>query len=63
MGASICMTRAAEPLSNTNCAARVHKSPPSVKFPPLREGNRERRACSVPPARRGNLKEGVLVYP
>jgi hypothetical protein len=28
--------------------------------PPLREGNRERRAYSVPPACRGNLKEGVI---
>ena len=37
--------------------------PPSCRFPPLREGNRERRAHSVPPACRGNLKEGVLVYP
>jgi hypothetical protein len=36
--------------------------PPSCRFPPLREGNRERRAYSVPPARRGNLKEGVLVH-
>ena len=34
--------------------------PPSCRFPPLREGNRERRADSVPPARRGNLKEGVF---
>jgi hypothetical protein len=24
-------------------------------------GNRERRAYSVPPARRGNLKEGVAI--
>jgi hypothetical protein len=30
--------------------------PPSLRFPPLREGN---RAPSVPPAGRGNLKEGV----
>jgi len=37
--------------------------PPSFRFPPLREGNREGRAYSVPPACRGNLKEGVLVYP
>jgi hypothetical protein len=28
--------------------------------PPLREGNHERRAYSVPPAGRGNLKEGVF---
>jgi hypothetical protein len=32
-------------------------------LPPLREGNRERRAYSVPPARRGNLKEGVAIMP
>jgi len=32
----------------------------SFRFPPLREGNRARRAYSVPPARRGNLKEGVI---
>jgi hypothetical protein len=30
--------------------------PPSLRFPPLREGN---RAPSVPPAGRGNRKEGV----
>jgi len=30
--------------------------PPSVRFPPLREGNQPH---SVPPASRGNLKEGV----
>ncbi|MFT0745906.1 4-(cytidine 5'-diphospho)-2-C-methyl-D-erythritol kinase [Synechococcus sp. RC10B2] len=30
--------------------------PPSVRFPPLREGN---QPPSVPPASRGNLKEGV----
>jgi hypothetical protein len=38
--------------------------PPSLRFPPLREGNqipvrRASRACSVPLACRGNLKEGV----
>jgi hypothetical protein len=33
---------------------------PSFRFPPLREGNRKKRAYSVPPARRGNLKEGVI---
>ena len=33
---------------------------PSLRFPPLREGNRERHAYSVPPACRGNLKEGVI---
>ena len=33
---------------------------PSCRFPPLREGNREKRAYSVPPASRGNLKEGVI---
>jgi hypothetical protein len=48
---------------NTNRASKVHYLPPSLRFPPLREGNRERRAYSVPPACRGNLKEGVLVYP
>ena len=32
--------------------------PPSVRFPPLREGN---RPDSVPPAGRGNLKEGVRI--
>jgi hypothetical protein len=32
-------------------------------LPPLREGNRERRAYSVPPACRGNLKEGVAIMP
>jgi hypothetical protein len=37
--------------------------PCSLWFPPLREGNREGRAYSVPPASRGNLKEGVLAYP
>jgi hypothetical protein len=31
--------------------------PPSCRFPPLREGNRE---GSVPPASRGNLKEGGI---
>jgi DNA-directed RNA polymerase specialized sigma24 family protein len=31
--------------------------PPSLRFPPLREGN---RVGSVPPACRGNLKEGVI---
>ena len=34
--------------------------PPPLGSPPLREGNRERRAYSVPPARRGNLQEGVI---
>jgi small-conductance mechanosensitive channel len=34
--------------------------PPSLRFPPLREGNRVGRVGSVPPARRGNLKEGVI---
>jgi|GEM_PF-132819 len=34
--------------------------PPSLRFPPLREGNRVGdRVESVPPACRGNLKEGV----
>jgi hypothetical protein len=31
--------------------------PPSFRFPPLREGNREGRAYSVPPACRGSHKE------
>jgi len=31
--------------------------PPSLRFPPLREGNRR---VLVPPACRGNLKEGVI---
>ena len=44
---------------NTNRPSKVHYLPPSFRFPPLREGNRERRAYSVPPASRGNLKEGV----
>ena len=35
--------------------------PPSCRFPPLREGNREGRTYSVPPARRGNLQELVRV--
>jgi hypothetical protein len=54
---------------NINRATRVHNSP-LLRFPPLREGNRvgrvgspasrgEPRRGSVPPARRGNLKEGV----
>ena len=34
--------------------------PPSFRFPPLREGNRERRAYLVPPVSRENLKEGVF---
>jgi hypothetical protein len=33
-------------------------SPPSLRFPPLREGNRAGENA-VPPASRGNLKEGV----
>jgi hypothetical protein len=37
-------------------AIRLSSLPPSLRFPPLREGNRAR---SVPPACRGNLKEGV----
>ena len=39
-------------------AFRVYELPPSVRFPPLREGNRE-RTRAVPPAGRGNLQEGV----
>jgi len=34
--------------------------PPSLRFPPLREGN---QPDSVPPASRGNLKEGVACSP
>jgi hypothetical protein len=41
----------------TNRASKVHYLPSSFRFPPLREGNRARRAYSVPPARRGNLQE------
>jgi hypothetical protein len=44
-------------MSYTNRASKVHYLPPSFRFPTLREGNRERRAYSVPPASRGNLKE------
>ena len=44
----------------TNRASKVHYLPPSLRFPPLREGNRVGRVGSVPPARRGNLKEGVI---
>ena len=33
---------------------------PLRRFPPLREGNRVGRVGSVPPACRGNLKEGVI---
>ena len=36
----------------------VSSLPPSFRFPPLREGN---QADSVPPACRGNLKEGVAI--
>jgi hypothetical protein len=35
--------------------------PPLLQVPPASRG--EPRTGSVPPARRGNLKEGVLVYP
>ena len=44
----------------TNRASEVHQLPPSLRFPPLREGNRVGRVGSVPPASRGNLKEGVI---
>jgi hypothetical protein len=37
---------------------RFKDSPPSIRFPPLREGNRAGENA-VPPASRGNLKEGV----
>jgi hypothetical protein len=49
--------------TDTNRAFRVYELPPSFRFPPLREGNREGRAYSVPPACRGNLKEGVFSCP
>jgi len=39
-------------------APEVVDLPPSLRFPPLREGN---RPDSVPPAGRGNLKEGVRI--
>ena len=45
-------------MNNTNRAVRVYELPPSLRFPPLREGNRVGRVGSVPPACRGNLKEG-----
>ena len=45
---------------NTNRPSKVHYLPPSFRFPPLREGNRVGRVGSVPPACRGNLKEGVI---
>ena len=35
--------------------------PPSLRFPPLSEGNRVGRVGSVPPASRGNLQEGVSI--
>jgi hypothetical protein len=61
-------------LSNIYRALSVRELPPSLRFPPLREGNRRgavwlpllregNRRGAVPPARRGNLKEGVLAYP
>jgi hypothetical protein len=45
---------------DTNRVSRVHALPPSVRFPPLREGNRVGHALSVPPVCRGNLQEGVI---
>jgi hypothetical protein len=33
--------------NNTNRAFKVYELPPSFRFPPLREGNREGRAYSV----------------
>jgi UDP-3-O-[3-hydroxymyristoyl] N-acetylglucosamine deacetylase len=36
----------------------MEKLPPSFRFPPLREGNQPN---AVPPAGRGNLKEGVMI--
>jgi hypothetical protein len=61
-------------LSNIYRAFSVRELPPSLRFPPLRKGNRRgavwlpllregNRRGAVPPARRGNLKEGVLAYP
>jgi hypothetical protein len=49
-----------EEFSNTLRGGRVFENsaivPPSYRFPPLREGNRD----LVPPACRGNLTEGVI---
>jgi UDP-3-O-acyl-N-acetylglucosamine deacetylase len=36
----------------------MEKLPPSLRFPPLREGNQPN---AVPPAGRGNLKQGVIL--
>ena len=36
----------------------MEELPPSLRFPPLREGNQPN---AVPPAGRGNLKEGVMI--
>jgi glutamine cyclotransferase len=36
--------------------SKIQALPPSLRFPPLREGNR----ALVPPASRGSLKEGVI---
>ena len=47
-------------LPGEDAAREVVDSPPSLRFPPLREGNRVGRVGSVPPACRGNLKEGVI---
>ena len=33
--------------------------PPSLEVPPRFTRGNEERACSIPPAGRGNLKEGV----
>ena len=51
------------------CASNLYQSqgqslqlPPSLRFPPLREGNRVGHVGSVPPACRGNLKELIRVH-
>ena len=45
---------------NTNRQSRVHKCPPPLGSPRFARGTKP-RACSVPPAGRGNLKEGVAI--
>ena len=54
--ASAILCRTDAPLSYQS-RGRSLQLPPSCRFPPLREGNRE---GSVPPASRGNHKEGVI---
>jgi hypothetical protein len=46
--------------TNTNRQSRVHKCPPPLGSPRFARGTKP-RACSVPPAGRGNLKEGVAI--